>query len=342
VNAVIRSHFKRRGFTLIELLVVIAIIAILIALLVPAVQKVREAAARTQCANNYKQIGLGLHNFEGTFKRLPPLYSGGALSKKFPNAAGTPHVLLLPYIEQDNLWKLMADPKLTPSVYLPTYPTGAGNAAQLKVVNTYVCPADPSMQDGIQQGSTANQAGTSYSANAMVFGGNTTTVTPPHQKVLQNTTANGGWDSGLSIARIQDGSSNTIMFMHSYSRCGASVTGTTWGYTPDSPAKLGNPPVNFGTAALGGPAIHMSSTLDNGGVAFDSAKANQIHFQNMPNPSSTAACNPAFPATPHSSTMLVLLGDGSTRTVTPSILVSTWWAACYPADNMPPAADWAQ
>jgi prepilin-type N-terminal cleavage/methylation domain-containing protein len=335
------SPSRRRGFTLIELLVVIAIIAILIALLVPAVQKVREAAARTQCANNYKQIGLGLHNFEGTFKRLPPLYAGGTLSKKFPNAAGAPHVLLLPYIEQDNLWKLMSDPTKTPSIYLPTYPTAAGTAAQLKVVNTYVCPADPSMQDGIQAASTTNQAGTSYSANAMVFGSNTTTVTGVNQAVVQSTAANGGWDSGLSIARIQDGSSNTIMFMHSYAACGASGKGTTWGYTPANPAILGTPPANTGAAALGGPPIHMSSILDNGNVAFDSAKANQIHFQNQPNPYSTN-CNPNYPSTPHSSTMLVLLGDGSTRTITPSMLVSTWWAACYPADNLPPAADWAQ
>src|SRR3954463_14631283 len=103
----------RRGFTLLELLVVIAIIAVLIGLLLPAVQKVRSAAARTKCANNLKQLGLAAHNYEAAHQRFPPgvnipftvTVGGGVQSNKpeFPGLSESLFEFLLPYIEQENL-----------------------------------------------------------------------------------------------------------------------------------------------------------------------------------------------------------------------------------------------
>src|SRR5436190_6206529 len=150
---------RRRGLTLIELLVVIAIIAILIGLLLPAVQKVREAAARIKCSNNLKQLGLAAHNHASANTYLPPGYIGAR--PYTDNSVRGPMVsclvILLPYIEQDNLLRLLQNTPLLPSDYFSqtapdttpydpwwTYSSGTPNlftSAQTKV-NTFLCPSD--------------------------------------------------------------------------------------------------------------------------------------------------------------------------------------------------------
>jgi prepilin-type N-terminal cleavage/methylation domain-containing protein/prepilin-type processing-associated H-X9-DG protein len=126
----VSRKFSRRGFTLIELLVVISIISILIGMLLPAVQKAREAAARISCTNNLKQIGLAMHNYAFDFERFPPSRQAEGLA--------TWAVLILPYLEQSNLYNQW-------NIGLPYFQQN--NIARMSPVKGYFCPSRRSASD---------------------------------------------------------------------------------------------------------------------------------------------------------------------------------------------------
>jgi prepilin-type N-terminal cleavage/methylation domain-containing protein len=192
------SRRRHAGFTLIELLVVIAIISILIGLLMPAVQKAREAANRIKCANNLKQIGLAMHLYHDGHKRLPP----SRLGDEQPTWA----VLIMPYIEQDNRYRLWA----LDQPYCLNSPE-----ALLGAVDLYFCPSrrepDGSYQSQEAQEATGCTATTrppgavaDYAVSVGTTGEDDPAGTPPANGAFQVRT-------GLAFAQITDGLSNTFM-----------------------------------------------------------------------------------------------------------------------------------
>ena len=216
-----KSLVPRRAFTLVELLVVIAIIGVLIALLLPAVQQAREAARRMQCQNNLKQIGLALHNYHDTFKRLPPGNQGTV------NAAGTAYngwgwtwqANILPYIEQRALYDAIQGPDGYGNESGGTT-SGKPLLVQETVINTLWCPSQPEVSPGPQKYGDKEQP-SNYNGNmgTRIGNGNDDCICTGVSNVAEMRSnawgcmnGNGVFyvDSKTRFADVMDGLSNTI------------------------------------------------------------------------------------------------------------------------------------
>lgn len=330
------SRQIRRGFTLVELLVVIAIIAVLVGLLLPAIQKVREAANRSKCQSNLRQVGLAMHSHHDNKGVMPPQWGEVGPNTVDGYIHGSSFYHILPFIEQNTVfemgkgrststgriryysWEDGAWPPTPDNPNQTTTPAATNTNAFRQPIRIYACPSDPSMPATGLQGT---EGVASYASNFQVFGIPLSTVTTPGTV--------GSWNASPKLPdSFADGTSQTIMITERASRSGkvsaanlangyanASWTSANynmrWGYSTDITAAV------FGAFAQGANADALPQIQE---VA--------------------ANVDPTRPNTGHSGGINVCLGDASVKFVGRTVSPTTWWAACTPNGKDIVGGDW--
>ncbi len=301
---------SRSAFSLIELLVVIAIIAILVGLLLPAVQKVREAASRMKCSNNLKQIALAMHGYHDSYGQFPPgwdfVTSWGSLSRA------------LPFIEQGNISKLIDYSKpITDSANAPVLPL---------VVNTFLCPSDvPNPMPSL--GAPTNYMGNAGSIPVFVIARGLNVTDPPPNGIFFSQSAN------IKIASITDGTSNTAIFSERVLGDGNMGLVSPLEDVFNGPNAAPGRPATADEAYTWCQSVDITNPANQFPIFMGAPWAHGQHNYQHIAPPNARSCGwlPSLRASMaatsrHTGGVNVAFGDGSTRFVTDNVDLTAWRA----------------